>query len=121
MSKQAQRIVSRLLEDEREFGTNPGVPQDLQQGEDEYPEPSLEDTWNEDKNGEYIQINDDGSVVYVAHGSVMETIPVDLDDQFAGIRAWMEAKQFYPNIWQTNDHGNVTLFDSQGNDLGGLV
>jgi len=118
MSKPAEAIVNRLLENEG-WGTDPGVPQDQDEGGDQ--EPSVADLWNEDKDGEYVQINDDGSVVYVAHGSAMETIPVEPENPYPGINAWMEAKGFFPNIWSVNDHGNVTLHDGQGNDLGGVV
>lgn len=120
MSKHAEAIVERLLENTG-WGTDPGVPQDpVEDGEGEA-EPSIADLWNEDKDGEYVQINDDGTVVYVAHGRVMERIQVERENPYPGINAWMEAKSFFPNIWSVNDHGNVTLHDGQGNDLGGVV
>jgi len=83
----------------------------------------LSATWEEDKNGEYIQINPDSSVYFVAHGKAMEQIaPKGTGkDMFRRIGSWMKAKGYYPNIWQVNDHGNVELFDKSGRPLGGLV
>src|SRR6185295_14429551 len=88
----------------------------------ELPTEELAETWADDKGGEYIQINPDGSVVEVAHGSCMATIlsknvATDLPDfqKWAAIRAWMESKQFWPNIWSVNDHVNISLYDAQGN------
>lgn len=79
------------------------------------------ETWNDDKDGEYIQINDDGTVWYVTGGSAREQIPTSPEDPFPGIEEWMQEQNFYPNIWEVNDHGNVTLVDSSGNALGGIV
>ena len=82
----------------------------------------LAEIWQDDKDSEYVQINDDGSAVYVVHGSTMEDIAdAEDEDVFGTISAWMNRKKFWPNIWSVNDHGNVTLHDKNGNDLGGLV
>ena len=83
----------------------------------------LQSTWEDDKQGEYIQINPDDSVVYVAHGSAMEQIAPKGSgrDMFRLIGSWMKAKQYFPNIWQVNDHGNVELYSKSGKPLGGLV
>jgi hypothetical protein len=82
----------------------------------------LVERWENDKSGEYIQINPDDSIVYVAHGSVMETIGErNTENPFKVIRAWQKASQYWPNIWQVSDHGNVTLYTSRGKELGGLV
>jgi len=122
MSKKAESIVNRLLEDEGVWGRNmDGSAPDHEREEGGDEGLNIAEIWAEDKEGEYVQINDDGSVVYVAHGRAMETIPVDAENPYPGINAWMEAKSFFPNIWSVNDHGNVTLHDAQGNDLGGLV
>jgi len=84
----------------------------------------LLEIWNDDRRGDYVQINDDGSVVEISGGCFVGTIlrpgPVT-DETFKLIRAWMEGNKFWPNIWSCNDHGNVTLHDEKGNDLGGLV
>ena len=40
---------------------------------------------------------------------------------FAAIKAWCDAGQYWPNVWETNDHGNVELFTLEGVSLGGLV
>lgn len=84
----------------------------------------LAEIYQEDKDGEFIAIDVDDTVSYVAHGKRMETIApkgTGHDEAFAAIRAWMDAHKFWPSIWSVNDHGNVTLYDAQGNDLGGLV
>ena len=85
------------------------------------PAEELAATWEDDRDGEYVQIDDDGDAVYVAHGKAMEHIPKASGDTFADIRAWMDKKRFWPNIWSVNDHGNVTLHGPDGQDLGGLV
>lgn len=92
------------------------------------PHEEVVETWNDDKHGEYVQINDDGSVVEVAHGCAMKAIlTADVANsmpdfqKWAAIRAWMEESQYWPNIWSVNDHGNVTLHDKDGNVLGGIV
>ena len=78
--------------------------------------------WEDDKNGEYVCVMpDENKAYYVAHGVGMEEIPSRSDDIWSGINVWMSAKGFFPNIWSTNDHGNQTLWDKRGNDLGGLV
>ena len=77
--------------------------------------------WEEDKDGEYVMVNDDGSAHYVAHDTVMEDIPKVNGETFVGIREWMNKNSFWPNIWSVNDHGNVTLRGHKGQDLGGLV
>ena len=87
----------------------------------EYSAEELEQIWQEDKAGEYIQINDNGTAFYVAHGRAMEQIQPQYGNLWAGIRAWMKAKNFSPNIWSVNDHGNVTLHSQTGKSLGGLV
>ena len=94
---------------------------------DELVEPAEDETediaeiWRDDQDGEYVQIGADDVARYVAHGRVMEIIPPVGDDVFAGIREWMKEKEFWPNIWSVSDHGNVTLHDQNGADLGGLV
>lgn len=116
--------------------------------EAELPAEELAEIWRDDKDGEYVQINDDGSAYYVAHGRAMEQIappvsqqtqrvfrggdprrqdamsdaPVDtVENTFRLIRQWMEAKQFWPNVWSVNDHGNIELYTANGKPLGGLV
>lgn len=80
------------------------------------------DAWENDKNGEYIQIDpDSNSAAYVAHGRVMEKIPTQYGNIWSGISEWMNTKGYYPNIWSVNDHGNVTLWNRSGKSLGGLV
>jgi len=78
--------------------------------------------WEDDKDGEYITVlPDENRAYYVAHGKVMEEIPVRYGNIWSGINVWMNAKGFYPNIWSTNDHGNLTLHNKRGDSLGGLV
>lgn len=44
------------------------------------------------------------------------TLPEDFD-----LSAEMEARQFWPNVFYVNDHGNVSLLDSEGNSHGSWV
>jgi hypothetical protein len=102
----------------------------------------LAELWREDQAGEYIQINDDESAYYIAHGRAIEQIappqgqqtmrratgigkfsdePTDESQTFRLIRAWMQKNNYSPNIWKVNDHGNVELHDPNGKPLGGLV
>lgn len=86
----------------------------------ELPHEEVATAWEEDKNGEYIQVGDN-KAAYIAHGSVMEQIPAVYGNIWTGIQHWMKTKGFYPNIWSVNDHGNVSMYDRRGNYLGGLV
>jgi hypothetical protein len=92
--------------------------------EGEIPTEELAATWADDKNGEYIQINPDDSVWYVAHGKAMEEI-ADKGTRdfikFGLIRGWIKENGVSYNIWRVNDHGNVELYSSNGKALGGLV
>lgn len=81
----------------------------------------LQETWEDDKNGEYIQISDDGRVHYIAHGQAMEEITIEGEDPFSSIKIWMAKSKFWPNIWKVNERGNITLFTYDGKELGGLV
>jgi hypothetical protein len=82
----------------------------------------LAETWRDDQSGEYIQLQEyEKRAVYIAHGRFMERIEPKYGDIWAGIRAWCKAKQFWPNIWSVNDHGNVELYSHNGTPLGGLV
>lgn len=81
----------------------------------------LQEIWKDDADGEYVQINDDGQAHYIAHGCCMEEIQPAYGNLFAGIRQWMKAKGYYPNIWSVNERGNVEMMDWHGNGLGGLV
>lgn len=80
----------------------------------------LADLWREDESGEYIQVNED-CAYYVAHGRVMERIQKAYGNIWAGIRQWSKDNSIWLNIWSISDHGNVTLHDDRGHELGGLV
>lgn len=77
--------------------------------------------WAADQDGEYIQVNDNGTAAFVSGGRVRKTIQAIEGDIFAGINAWMEDEGFYPNIYSISDHGNVSMYDGTGNYLGGIV
>jgi nucleoid DNA-binding protein len=79
--------------------------------------------WREDQSGEYVQINPDDSVWYVAHGRAKEQIvPKGTGQQkFPIIKNWMEKNHIFFNIWGVNDHGNVELYNRRGQALGGLA
>jgi hypothetical protein len=108
----------------------------------EHPTEELAAMWEEDKNGEYVQINDDGSAWYVAHGKAMEQIapptsqqtnkfavgigkhrsqPVDSSKTFNLIRDWFKKSNISLNIWEVNERGNIELYSPSGKGLGGLV
>lgn len=76
--------------------------------------------WEEDKSGEYIHVND-YKAFYVAHGVKMKEIHSLGQDLCSDIRKYMKDNNFYPNIWEVNERGNVTLMNSRGLEIGGLV
>jgi hypothetical protein len=86
----------------------------------ELPFDEIVEYWNDDKDGEYIQV-DGNEAAFIAHGRVVEKIGKNYGNIFAGIRAWCEEHQYWPNVWSVNDHGNVSLYDKRGNYLGGIV
>jgi hypothetical protein len=91
--------------------------------EENPPHEEIASMWEDDKDGEYIQINDKYGTWYVAHGRAMEQIaPPDTGDyKFRLINIWCKNKNFYPNIWYVNERGNVELVSRNGKFLGGLV
>lgn len=132
----AKKIVTTLLEEES------GEPSHSSEKRHKLSAEELQEIWEDDQAGEYIQINPDDSVVYVAHGTAKEQIapplskqtvrravgigkfkeePADANQGFKLIRLWMKKHNYYPNIWQVNDHGNIELYNSNGKALGGLV
>jgi len=134
MNKVVARIIGEAAEPEsaRDFirrhapkpqpNDRPGT--DPEDADPEPDENTIAQMWHDDQQGEYVQIDDDGSAHFVAHGRAMEQIAprgTDSDEVFALIKDWTDRSQYWPNIWQVNDHGNVTLYDCNGNDLGGLV
>jgi len=55
---------------------------------------------------------------------LLGTIPgtfEDIDQALAAVNAKMEEEGFFPNIYHINDHGNVSLWDGQGNTIQGWV
>lgn len=88
----------------------------------ELPHEEVAAAWQDDQHGEYISVDPDGNrAYYIAHGTRMEEIPSQYGNIWAGIRAWMNSKGYFPNIWSANDHGNLTLWSRSGKPLGGLV
>ena len=50
--------------------------------------------------------------------------PRDCNADPAAIQRWMDSACYWPNIWEVNDHGNVSLFVIQNGELvmlGGMV
>lgn len=90
---------------------------------DKYSPEELQAIWQEDEEGEYIQINDKYGTWYVAHGKAMEQIaPKDTGDyKFRLINMWMAKHGISYNIWYVNERGNVELVSRNGKFLGGLV
>lgn len=91
--------------------------------EDHYSTEEIAAMWEEDRGGEYIHINDDGSTYYVAHGKAMEQIaPSGTGDwKFRLINQWFNKNGVFLNIWYINERGNVELVSKSGKFLGGLV
>jgi hypothetical protein len=92
--------------------------------EGKYSTEELADIWANDKDGEYIQISDNGAVHYVAHGKAMEEIaPKGTKSSWAFrlIRQWFNKSGISLNIWNVNERGNLEMYSSSGTALGGLV
>lgn len=72
---------------------------------------------------EDIKINDDGQAFY--SGKLIAEPNENYAPDFEAIREWMDKNNYYPNVWERNDHGNVSLYyiNEQGKPkyLGGLV
>ena len=66
-----------------------------------------------------IIVGDDG--IACCGNKVVAEADTDGNADYPAIRAWCEGAKYWPNIWQVNDHGNVELYDLQGDSLGGLV
>lgn len=108
----------------------------------------LQAMWQEDERGEYIQLSDDGSARYIAHGSAIEeivppttkrttsrfvggpqaSVQVDAEhgpdaegQKFRMIDEWCTKHSYWPNIWYVNERGNIELVSRKGDFLGGLV
>jgi hypothetical protein len=89
-----------------------------------YSTEQLAQIWSDDEGGEYIQINDNGAVHYIAHGKAMEQIvpPKTASSwAFRMIRTWFKNKGISLNIWHVNERGNLELYSPSGTALGGLV
>jgi hypothetical protein len=91
--------------------------------EDNLPHEEIATMWQEDEQGEYIQINDKYGTWYVAHGRAIEQIaaPNVGDWKFRLINQWFNQKGIFLNIWYVNERGNVELVSKSGKFLGGLV
>ena len=91
-------------------------------------------SWEEDESsGEFIGITDDGNAYY--HNKLIvpakrEQLQVGMrwhkskspgSPDWDGIKAWCKTHQYFPRVWETNDHGNLSLYDTNGNYLGGLI
>lgn len=90
---------------------------------DKYSTEELQAMWEDDENGEYIQVSDDGSARYVAHGRAMEEIaPKGTGDwKYRLINQWFNTHGIFLNIWYVNERGNIELVSRSGKFLGGLV
>lgn len=90
----------------------------------EYSAEKLYQMWKEDRDGEYIYVDDNGAAYYVAHGSVKETIAsrgTEDEEKFQLINQWFEKNGISLNIWHINERGNVDLMTNKGEILGGFV
>lgn len=82
----------------------------------------LASAWREDNDGEYVQVNPDDSVWYVAHRTPRQQIaPKGTRNPFPIIARWMSRGGVILNIWRINDHGNIELMSRSGKPLGGLT
>lgn len=80
---------------------------------------AYQDMLSDMESGECAKIQHDGSVFFcgkmICHPGTPE------EDHMAVIKARMEAEGFFPNIYSVNDHGNVSLLDSDGKEIQGWV
>jgi hypothetical protein len=55
-----------------------------------------------------ISINDKGEAFYCGR-AIIDAAPEENNPNYMGIRRWMDAHEYYPDVWEYNDHGNATL------------
>lgn len=81
---------------------------------------AYEDMRAEIESGECCTISDKGEVML--NGKLLATMTGDnRDEVFALMRDTFEEQGFYPSIYEINDHGNVTLLDSDDNSIASWV
>lgn len=90
----------------------------------EMPEPTNEELYQQMRDdlesGECCSISDKGEVML--NGKRIATMTGDnRDDVFALIRHRFKTEGYWPNIYEINDHGNVTLLDSNDNHVASWV
>lgn len=72
---------------------------------------------------EDIHIDDHGDAYYC--GRQIASRDEDGAPDYRAIREWMDHKQWWPNVWEHNDHGNMSLLsineDGSTHYWGGLV
>lgn len=66
-----------------------------------------------------IHINARGNAFYC--GRCIATSDDNGNPDFAQIKAWCDSQHYWPNVWETNERGNVELYSLDGEALGGLV
>lgn len=57
-----------------------------------------------------IIINDNGFKSVVRCGNELVYEGNDTEEMEQAIRDYMEDQQWFPNIWQVNDHGNISMY-----------
>ena len=81
----------------------------------------LQNAW--ENSDEDIKVNVQGDAYYA--GKLIVPRANGQNPNWKGIAAWMQENSYWPNVWEQNDHGNVSLYsvDEYGNATyhGGLV
>jgi len=84
----------------------------------ELPAEEIAELWNNGDN-EDIHINEHGDTYYGK--KLIVSHDADGNADWKAIRKWCKDSNYFPNVWQVNDHGNLSLFTWRGRYLGGIV
>lgn len=66
-----------------------------------------------------IHVNQHGAVFYC--GRNILAADANGNPDFPAIKAWCDRENYWPNVWHTNERGNVELYTLDGESVGGLV
>jgi len=87
----------------------------------ELPFEEIQDYWEGSEDD--VKINDKGEAF--CSGKLIAKPKPDGNADYYAIWKWMKDSKYYPNVWEINDHGNVSLLSLGWNGsvtyLGGIV
>lgn len=67
--------------------------------------------------GECVTINEKGEIYFCGKWIAQINSELSRDQAFELIRSHMDAQGYFPDIYEVNDHGNVTLLSLEDKEL----